>query len=53
MITKILNKLYEYSNCQIDIITDDKLDMVAYSYIDEDLYGKIKPMIVLNFLIPK
>lgn len=54
MITPILNKLYEYSNCYIEIITDDKLQMPAYSFIDEDLYGKIKPMIVLNpKLFPK
>ena len=54
MITKIINKLYEYSNCYIEIITDEKLEIPAYSFIEEDLYGRIKPMIVLNpKLFPK
>ena len=54
MLNEILNKLYEYSNIHIDIITDDKLEMPGLSFIDEDLYGRIKPMIVLNpKLFPK
>ena len=48
MLTAILNKLYEYSNIYIDIITDDNLKVPGFSYIDEDLYGRRKPMIVLN-----
>ena len=48
MLTKILNKLYEYSNIYLDVITDDKLQMPGFSYIEEDLYGRMKPLIVLN-----
>ena len=36
------------SNIYIDIITDDNLKVPGFSYIDEDLYGRRKPMIVLN-----
>ncbi len=54
MLTKILNQLYEYSNLCIDITFDDKLEMPGFSYIEEDLYGRIKPRIVLNQkLIPR
>ena len=54
MLTKILNKLYEYSNIYIDVITDENLEIPGFSYIDEDLYGRMKPMIVLNpRLFPK
>ena len=48
MLTKILNKLYEYSNVYLDVITDDKLEMPGFSYIEEDLYGRLKPIVVLN-----
>ena len=48
MLTNILNKLYEYSNIYIDILVDNKLKSASYSYIEEDNFGRIKPLITLN-----
>jgi len=48
MLTNILNKLYEFSNIYIDIIVDNKLKIASCSYIEEDKFGRFKPLIKLN-----
>lgn len=54
MLTKVLNQLYQHSNIHLDIVMDEKLEMPGYSYIEEDLYGRLKPMLILNpRLIPR
>ena len=52
-IVSISNKLYEHSNIWIEIHNDANLRIPGFSLIDKDLYGRYKPMIIINSeLIP-
>ena len=52
-IVSISNKLYEHSNVWIEIHNDANLRIPGFSLIDKDLYGRYKPMIIINSeLIP-
>ena len=50
-IVDILNKLFEYSNCYIEVRNDVNLPMPGFSYIEKDIHGRILPVIILNLLL--
>lgn len=47
-IVYITNKLFEYSNLYIEVRDDINLRIPGFSLIEKDIYGRYKPIIIIN-----
>lgn len=43
-----MNKLYEFSNRYIEVRIEKSLPMPGFSTIEKDIYGRFKPLILIN-----
>ena len=48
MLVDILNQLFEYSRCYINVRQDNQLPIPAFSMIEKDMYGRYTPVILIN-----
>lgn len=47
-VAKIANDLFEHCGVFVEIRCDDAMPMPGYSYVEQDLHGRLRPIVVVS-----